>query len=221
MEAEEAHWQQALDTLWESAQERHQGHIRLRAKHEAPRFWSFLNGLLRFVTFHRGVDLVDGTYYTLIGYTIWIPGDGSAHEALSSYMRFSILSHEIDHLDWLHFGDHQARHKDVTTLKKRSLLWRVWHWWRYLFWPLPYKFARYREKIEAWAFSRALEQHVAAHNGKCTRWFRKWLVLQFCSSIYAWTCTKSRAYKIVDRMIDEVESSYHSGNLDNLKWNTE
>lgn len=217
METQEGHWEKALNALWESAQQRHGGKIRLRPKREARRFWSFLAWLLRLVTFRRGVDLLDGNYYTLIGHTIWLPGDGSAHEGLSAYMRFSILSHEIDHLDWIFFGDHDARHKDASQLKKRGLLRLAFHWWKYLFWPLPYKFARYRERVEAWAFSRALEQHLVAHDGKCTRWFRKWLVLQFCSSVYAWTCTQERAYETVDKMIAEVEESYQAGKLNHLK----
>lgn len=211
------HWQALVDELWSSAQQRHNNQLRLRAKKDALWLWRPLHWLLRLVTFGQSIDLVDGNYYALIGRTLWMPGDGSLHHKRAPHLLLSILSHEIDHLDWVYFGDHNARDLPPESLRQTSALFRLLHWWKYLCWPFPFRWARYREKIEVWGHERNLEQHLIGTKGKCARWYRKWLVMQFSSSTYAWMCSQTRAFEVVDQMIERVEAAYARGDLDVYK----
>jgi len=211
------HWQKQSERLWQQAQERHGHRIRLRAKRDALWLWWPLALLYKIATLGKGVDLLDGNYYGLIGYTIWMPGDGSKHSELPPHLWQSILSHEIDHLDARCFGDHDARNKEPQTLKTRGFLRQWFHQLLYVFWPFPYLVSRYREKIESWGHARNLEQHIVSNHGKCSRWYRKWLILQFCGPTYMWMCSKKRAFAVTDRLIAEVEADLLAGKLDHLK----
>lgn len=169
------------------------------------------------IYFGQGVDLIDGNYYTLLGRTLWMPGDGTGHAKRAPHLILSIMSHEIDHLDVIYFNDRHARTKSVEELTSTSFLFRAIHYWKYFCWPLPTRAARYREQIEVWGHERNLEQHLVVNEGKCARWYRKWLVMQFSSATYGWICTSTRAFEIVDQMIERLEQAYQEGRLDRYK----
>jgi hypothetical protein len=210
------HWQWLVEQFLNSAQERHGGRIRFRTKRDALWLWRPLHWLLRLVTLGQSIDLVDGNYYALLGRTLWLPGDGSSHRDRAPYLWLSILSHEIDHLDWIYFADRDARRKTRAQLTPTSWWFRVRHYIKYWLWPLPFRFARYREQIEAWGHERNLELHLVFNRGKCARWYRKWLVMQLSSATYAWACSESRAFQRVDEMIARLEQAYQDGVFDSF-----
>lgn len=201
-------WEQQVEAMWSSAKERHGDTLQLRTKRSALWLWVPLHWCLRIVTLGRSIDLIDGNYYCLLGRTIWIPGDGSSHDSRAPHLRLSILSHELDHLDYVYFQDRHARHKDPSTLQTTSPWFRLLHHIKYLLWPLPFWFARYREQIEVWGHERNLKQHMLLNDGTCAKWYRKWLVMQFSSATYAWICTQTRAFTIVDDMIARLEQEF-------------
>ena len=70
-------WTTAWVELWDTANRRHKSRLAIRPKDDLAWFWNILTWLLKVVTLGKGPNL-RAEYYTTIGSTIWVPGDGSS-----------------------------------------------------------------------------------------------------------------------------------------------
>lgn len=209
----EESWQE----LWDRAYERHGGRISIRPKYSLKFWWKVLAILHKIITLGRGPDMLEHFFTTGMG-TIWTPGDGSQWEQMSAYSKRSLLSHEIDHMDLEYFGDHDARSKDPSTLRRRNLFSRLWHGFKYLWGcPLPFKYANYRAQVEMWGYQRNADQYAATHGGKVSLPMKEHIYKQFSSASYGWMATPETAKKIVKEIVSIAQDKYDRGELDHLK----
>lgn len=210
-------WEESWQQLWDEAQERHGGKLSIRTKYSCKWGWTILKWLHKLVTFGKGPDMLEEYFATAFG-IIWTPGDGSRWEKMGHYSRRSLLSHEIDHIDLHIFGDHDARSKDPSTLKRKSRFFQIWHGIKYLLgWPLPFKYARYRAQVEMWGYQRNIDQYVASHGGDFSDHYREHIYKQFTSASYGWMATHERGAEILNEMISSAKERYRNGELDHLK----
>jgi len=206
-----------VQLLLQQAQKRHKDQIRIRPKNDRRWFWWLLSFFLKLITLGKGPDLLNGQFYTTLGRTIWVPGDGSSWDTLPNPTKYALLSHELDHMDAEFFGDHTLQDHPGFIPQEKGLLFRFIHALKYLFWPLPIFWAGYRQQIESWGFQRNLEAHLVRHHGVILLGFREQLKLYLCGPSYAWMATEKRAEELIRTMIGESMERFRTGKLDHLR----
>ena len=211
-------WEKRIAKLWQEAQQRHDGKLDIRAKRSMLWLWGTAKILLNLVTFGRGIDVLDGRFYSTMGKTIWCPGDGSAYSKLHLKIRYRLLAHELAHIDTVYFFDPDAQDKpDIFRSPVRILLGKINRWLiqpvGYMLLPLPYYFAYYRQWFEYHGYKRSLLGHLIETGGLCKDYYRTHLINCFSDWSYGRMATKKRAEELVDRMITEMKEKYSKGNL--------
>lgn len=161
-------WDKKSAKLWKEASFRHQGRIKLITKRDSKFWlvvWTIIHYLVQIVTFGKGFHMVDGPY-TTFGPLIFLPGHGEAFRDMDSKYRYSLLKHEIAHVDHMFLFDPDAQDKGTGP---RPLWFNILIWgWAlvfavaYLIFPLPYGFAWFRAWAEYHGYKRNL--HTYAQN---------------------------------------------------------
>lgn len=155
-------WDQKSAKLWKEASYRHQGRIKLIAKRDSKFWlciWTAIHWLVQIVTFGKGFNMVDGPY-TTFGPLIFLPSHGEGFKNMSPKYRYSLLKHEIAHVDHMFLFDPDAQDKNPDP----KPLWfniLIWGWVvvfaiGYLVAPLPYIFAWFRAWAEYHGYKRNL-----------------------------------------------------------------
>lgn len=156
-------WINKIAVLWNNAQSRHKGKLRLKHKDDGS-FWTFAWKITSWIvflfTFGKGMDMLRN--YTTFGRYIFIPA-GDHFVNLKTSKQWSLLAHEIAHVDHMYFYD-----ADAQDFRNASALRRTW--WQTLllpFWltvfslgylliPLPIFFSPFRAWVEYYGFKRSL-----------------------------------------------------------------
>ena len=159
-------WDKKSAALWKEASFRHQGRIKLIAKRDNKfwlGFWTVIHWLVQAVTFGKGFNMVDGPY-TTFGPLIFLPGDGSSFRDMYAPYRYSLLAHEIAHVDHMFFMDPNAQD---SKPQPKPLWWNIliWGWvlvyaFGYLMLLLPYGFAWFRAWAEYHGYKRNLHVYI-------------------------------------------------------------
>lgn len=159
-------WDKRATALWESARARHAGRIKLIAKRENRAwlvFWTIINWVVWVFTFGKGFNMVDGPYTTL-GPLIFLPGDGLDFANMAPRHRYSLLSHEIAHVDHMFFMDPDAQDKTAEPLPTWKYvlmyLWVCLFGIAYALLPLPYFYAKFRAWVEYHGYKRNLYTYI-------------------------------------------------------------
>ena len=168
------------------------------------------------ITFGKGPSLYD-SFFTVIGRTIWLPGEGEGWEKSSWFYKYTVMSHEIDHLDYCYFGDSDIRdidHNEVKDWKEKEAAWywKFWYNFKYLFWPFPIFWAYGRQDIEIRGYRRNIEAHLH-RNGRLGEGMKIFLYQQFASSNYLWMATPRRAEELIQTEIDAVKKAHAENKL--------
>ena len=150
--------------LLEKARERHQGKIKIKTKSELKWFWKMLQFILKVLTFGKAPAIYD-RFFTVIGRTIWLAGDGSSWSKFPWWQKYSLLSHELDHMDYCYFGRSDIRDEDHIEIKnwkgmEAPWYWKLWYNFKYLFWPMPILYAYGRQDIEIKGYRRNMEVNI-------------------------------------------------------------
>lgn len=159
-------WDRMSSKLFHEAQERHNGRIRIRSKEDTRATliaWTLLGWIVYIVTFGKGFDLINGCY-TTFGYTIFCPGKGTSFSHGSSYLRYSLLAHEIAHIDDIFLADPDAQDSHISACKRElSTSGSIMSWagavaysLAYILLPLPYVYAKYRARSEYHGYKRSM-----------------------------------------------------------------
>lgn len=156
-------WTEQEQRLWGEAQKRHGGKIQIKAKDESwTWFWRFGSWLMGFIVrmlsgFKKPAPDYFNRYYVVVGRTIWVPSH-KVHDNKSPASRFSILSHEIDHIDYTYFGDPDLQDEPPSPqhadLAERSIFARWGHQIMYLL------SKRHRARVEEHGYRRTVQAGV-------------------------------------------------------------
>lgn len=212
-----AFWKAREEDVWQIANVRHKGKLRIAPKTSALWLWYPLSILLKIVTLGRGPWLVD-EYYTTIGRTMYTPGDGSSWKRLDPYSRFGVLRHELAHFDDMYFGDPDIHGAllDDEQLVETSWWYRFMYGVKYLFYKLPFKYATFRQQVEYGGYIQQARQNAYRDDGVCSDTLKLWLYEQFTSPTYGWMAADKDAVALVERMVAQIEAEYKDGTLERL-----
>lgn len=220
MDPQKIDYQKEIDRLWEMANERHHGELKIRPKSNKAWLWKFLNVLLKIVTFGKSMSLYDD-FFTTWGRTIYTPGDGKAYESYPLSWKWGMLRHEIAHFDHMYYGipDLQAKlnldlakYGGYTLSKEKGWFHRIWHGFKYLFWPFPFKWAFYRQEVEFWGYIQQIRQSMFEH-GEILPGTDKWVHDWFTGSGYGWMATEKKAKDLMIRMRVKVRLEHATRKL--------
>jgi hypothetical protein len=205
--------------LFRTTQMRHDHKIDIQPKRGGRGSWmiTVLAFLLKVFPKWRKDDFRDH-YYTVIGRTIYVPGDGSSFITQDPIYLYSILSHELTHLDQQYTGDPDARVNHTEINPWTTYFHRIWYFISYLF-VLPFFFTR-RAQIEKWGYSRNIEIDLAISEITETPGrmglYKDYYIDIFKSSAYGWMATEKEAVRLYWEMMAMVFDRQKQGKLDHL-----
>ena len=217
------------ELLIEEANSRHGKKFKITPKKDKKLMWKTLNFGLnilvhwapKILTFGLAktnpVDIFN-SFDTVIGYTLYTASHPIPWEKRQLHVKNETISHEIDHLDALNIGDHDARRFGKAPVALLPWHQRMLNMLKYLIYPLPFKYATYRQNIEKTGYERTLEHIIVAQKGKVPKLYRLWLIKVFSGPEYGWMATPKKAEVIADEIISNVEKKYRAGKIHYSKY---
>jgi len=210
-------WAHEFDVLWERANIRHRGKIRVIPKYTAG--WNiiwFVLAVLHQVFSGFQAPWLMTNFYTTIGRMIFAPGDGSSWEALEASSKWGMFRHELSHMDEMYFGDPDLHAKGTLVAEEKSSVHKIMYCWKYLFYKLPIRYASYRAYVERWGYLQQVRQYAYISSGNISPRMHAMIYSYLSGPTYAWTCTKSRAKELADGVISQVRDECISGKLERI-----
>lgn len=135
--------------------------------------------------------------FTTIESTIWCP-----EEMNGINIDAATLSHEECHLNQIWYS--KLFNVNPETDSKNNLFFRLAFYFKYLFWPLPFKFAFFRAEKEIEAF---LYQFLDEENpeGKATQQKKDRAKYFITSSYYGYAVSETKADELIDMVSKRLE----------------